>query len=86
MNCAENLLEPTIFFNIYTQSPSNSVSESPGRKRDLSPTWKLDIENGLPSLWHRKPCLRSFWVNILLRVLKSVTWLDALAKRMSCEI
>ena len=29
---------------------------------------------------------RSFWVNNLLRVLKSVTWLDALAKRMSWEI
>ena len=30
--------------------------------------------------------IRSFWVNNLLRVLISVTWLDALAKRMSWEI
>ena len=38
MNCAEKLLEPTIFFNLYIKSPLNSRSESPWRKRDLSPT------------------------------------------------
>ena len=42
MNCAEKLLEPTIFFNLYTKSPQNSGSESPLRKRNLSPTWNLD--------------------------------------------
>ena len=43
MNCAEKkILEPTIFFNLYTKSPYNSGSESPWRKRDLSPTWNLD--------------------------------------------
>ena len=26
MNCAEKLLEPTIFFNLYTKSPQNSGS------------------------------------------------------------
>ena len=31
MNCAEKLLEPTIFFNLYTKSPQNSGSESPWR-------------------------------------------------------
>ena len=30
--------------------------------------------------------LRSFWVNTMLRVLKSATWLDVLAKRMSWEM
>ena len=43
MNCAEKLLEATIFFNLNTKSPYNSGSESPWRKRDLSPTWNLDI-------------------------------------------
>ena len=32
MNCAEKLLEPTIFFNIYTKSPKNSGSEVLGAK------------------------------------------------------
>ena len=45
MNCAEKLLELTIFFNLYTKSPSNSGSENPWRKRDLSPTWNLDIKS-----------------------------------------
>ena len=40
MNCAEKLLEPTIFFNLYTKSP-----ESPWRKRDLSATWNLEIKS-----------------------------------------
>ena len=34
MNCAEKILEPTIFFNLYTKSPKNSGSESPWRKRE----------------------------------------------------
>ena len=38
MNCAEKLKEPTIF-NLYTKSPKNSGSESPWRKKNLSPTW-----------------------------------------------
>ena len=45
MNCAGKLLEPTIFFNLYIKSQSNSGSESPWRKRDLSPTWNLDIKS-----------------------------------------
>ena len=39
------LLEPTIFFNLYTKSPYNSGSESPWRKRDLRPIWNLDIKS-----------------------------------------
>ena len=38
-------LEPTIVFILYTKSPSNSGSEGPWRKRDLSPTWNLDIKS-----------------------------------------
>ena len=45
MNCAEKLLEPTIFFNLYTKSPEKSGSESPWRKRYLSPTWNLEIKS-----------------------------------------
>ena len=45
MNCAEKLSETTIFFNLYTKSPSNSGLESPGRKRDLSPICNLDIKS-----------------------------------------
>ena len=35
MNCAEKLSETTIFFNLYTKSPSNSGYESPGHKREV---------------------------------------------------
>ena len=45
MNCAEKLLEPTIFFNLYTKSLLKSGSESPWRKRDLSQTWNLEIKS-----------------------------------------
>ena len=45
MNCVEKLLEPTLFFNLYTKSPKNSGFESPCRKRDLSRTWNLDIKS-----------------------------------------
>ena len=45
MNCAEKLLEPTIFFNLYTESPKKSGSESPLRERDLSQTWNLEIKS-----------------------------------------
>ena len=38
-------LEPTIFLKLYTKSPQNSGSESPWCKRDLSPTWSLDIKS-----------------------------------------
>ena len=56
MNCAENLLEPLIFFNFYTKSPENSGSESPWRKRDITLTWNLDIINqALPALGHTDP-------------------------------
>ena len=44
MNCAEKLLEPTIFFNLYTKSSQNSGSESSWHKRDPSATWNLDIK------------------------------------------
>ena len=44
MNCAEKLLEPTIFFDLYTQSPYISGSESLWGKRDLSSIWNLDIK------------------------------------------
>ena len=40
MNCAEKLLEPTIFFNLYTNSPQIIDSE-----RELSPSWNLDIKS-----------------------------------------
>ena len=45
MNCAEKLLDPTIFFNLYTKSLEKSGSESPWRKRDLIPTWNLEIKS-----------------------------------------
>ena len=45
MNCAEKLLEPAIFFNLYTKSPYNSGSQSPLRKRDLSQIWNIDIKS-----------------------------------------
>ena len=58
MNCAEKLLEPTIFFNLYTKSPWKSDSENPCRKRDLSPTWNLGIMEGdcthNPEDWNNK--------------------------------
>ena len=44
-NCAEKLLEPTIFFNLNTKSPLNAGSKSPWRKRDLSPNGNLDIKS-----------------------------------------
>ena len=33
MNCTEKLIKPTIFFNLYTKSPSNLGSESLAQKR-----------------------------------------------------
>ena len=45
MNCAEKLLEPTIFFKLYSKSPQNSGSESPWRKKDFSSTWNLNIKS-----------------------------------------
>ena len=45
MNCTDKLLEPAIFFNLYTKSPQKSGSESPWRKRDLSPTRNLEIKS-----------------------------------------
>ena len=51
MNCAEKLLEPTIFFNLNTKSPKKSGPESPWHKRDLNmflkgyPTWNLEIKS-----------------------------------------
>ena len=33
MNCTEKLLEPTIFFNLYTKSPQNSDFESLWQER-----------------------------------------------------
>ena len=47
MNCAEKILEPTIFFNFYTNSPYNSGLDSPWRKKDISPIWNLDIKSQL---------------------------------------
>ena len=44
MNCAEKLLDPTIFPNPHTKPPHNSGPESPQRKRDPSPTCNLDIK------------------------------------------
>ena len=44
MNCAEKILEPPIFFNLYTKSPKKSGSQSPWRKTDISPTWNLEIK------------------------------------------
>ena len=38
------LLVPTIFFNLYTKSPSKCVSKSLWRKRYISPTWNLEIK------------------------------------------
>ena len=33
MNCTEKIIKPTIFFNLYTKSPSNLGSESLAQKR-----------------------------------------------------
>ena len=54
MNCAEKLLEPTIFFNLYTKSPYNSGSESPSRNRDLNPIWKFKYQIKVSSIKFRK--------------------------------
>ena len=54
MNCAEKLLEPTIFFNLYTKSPLKSGSESPWRKRGLSLTWNLRNQIIVSSIKFRK--------------------------------
>ena len=54
MNCAEKLLEPTFFFNLYTKSPYNSGSESPWRKRDLNPIWKFRYQIKVSSIKLRK--------------------------------
>ena len=51
INCAEKLLEPPIFLNLYTKSPYNSGSESPWRKRE-----NLDIK-----LWYRQLHLEKKW-------------------------
>ena len=48
MNWAEKLLDPTIFFNLYTKSPKNLGSDIPWLKRDLSPIWNLDIKSKRP--------------------------------------
>ena len=48
MNCAEKLLEPTIFFTLYLHQVTIEFrfrNESPWRKRDLSPIWNLDIKS-----------------------------------------
>ena len=39
MNCAEKLVETTIFFNLYTKSPKTLGSEISWRKRDHPETW-----------------------------------------------
>ena len=46
----------------------------------------IKFRNGFAKFMIWIALLRSFWVNNLLRVLKSVTLLDALAKRMTWEI
>ena len=43
MNCTEKLLEPTIFVNLYPSHHRKSGSESPWRKRDLSPKSNLEL-------------------------------------------
>ena len=44
MNCAEKLLEPTIFFNLH-QVTIESGSESPWRKGDFRPAWNLESKS-----------------------------------------
>ena len=65
MNCDEKLLEPTIFFNLYTKSPYNSGSKSPWRKKDLSLTWKLRYQIIVLSIKFRKG-LATFMIPITL--------------------
>ena len=62
MNCGEKLLEPTIFFILYTKSPEKSGSESPWRKRDLSPSILL----------HKKPCHTLSTAHVLSDISKDV--------------
>ena len=45
LNCSEKLLVPTIFFNLKTTSSQNFGSKSRWSKRDLNPTWNLDIKS-----------------------------------------
>ena len=44
-NYSNELRWKIITANLYTKSPQNSGSESPWRKRDLSPTWNLEIKS-----------------------------------------
>ena len=79
MNCAEKILEPTIFFNLYIKSPQKSGSESSWRKRFKS---NLEFRNQIivSSIKFRKDftkfmipiaLFKKFLSYDLLRVLKS---------------
>ena len=71
-------------------------SERPCRRSVLNPTLYLDTiyQNAAGKILktpyefyeYLYPCLRSFAVKTLLRVLKSSTWLDTRANRISWEI
>ena len=59
MNCAEKLLEPTIFFSLYTKAPWNPGLESPWRKRDLSPILEPRYQIIVSSIKFRKGISKS---------------------------
>ena len=61
MNCAEKLLEPTIFLNLYAKTPLNSGSESPWRKKGLEFNYQIIV----PSIKFRKGSAK-FMISIAL--------------------
>ena len=54
MNCAEKLLDSTIFFNLYTKSTLNLGSESPWRKRDFKSNLEFRYQIIVTSIKFRK--------------------------------
>ena len=77
MNCADKLLESTIFFNLYTKPPLNSGSESPWRKKDLEFRYQIIVSSikfrkGFAKLMISIALFKKF-LSYLFRVLKSVT-------------
>ena len=96
INCDEKLLEPTIFFILYTKSPYNSGSESPWRKRDFKSNLKFRFQI-IVSLIKLRKSFAKFMIQIalfnkflslfnILPVLKSAMWLAALANRILASI
>ena len=65
MDCAEKLLELTIFFYVYTKSPYNSGLESPWRKERFKPILEFKYQTIVLSIKFRK-CFATFMIPIAL--------------------